>query len=49
MEVPELGVESEMQFLAYATATAMLDPSPTEQGQGLNLYPQREPQHQSGS
>ena len=27
MEVPRLGVESELQLLAYATATAMLDPN----------------------
>ena len=27
MEVPRLGVESELQLLAYATATAMPDPS----------------------
>ena len=27
MEVPSLGVESELQPLAYATATAMPDPS----------------------
>ena len=27
MEVPRLGVESELQLLAYATATAMQDPS----------------------
>ena len=27
MEVPRLGVESELQLLAYATATATLDPS----------------------
>ena len=27
MEVPRLGVESEPQLLAYATATAMQDPS----------------------
>ena len=27
MEVPRLGVESELQLLAYATATAMWDPS----------------------
>ena len=26
MEVPRLGVESELQLLAYATATAMSDP-----------------------
>ena len=27
MEVPKLGVESELQLLAYTTATAMQDPS----------------------
>ena len=27
MEVPRLGVESELQLLAYATATAMPNPS----------------------
>ena len=27
MEVPRLGVESELQLLAYATVTAMPDPS----------------------
>ena len=27
MEVPRLGVESELQLLTYATAEAMLDPS----------------------
>ena len=27
MEVPRLGVESDLQLLAYATATAMQDPS----------------------
>ena len=27
MEVPRLGAESELQLLAYATATAMPDPS----------------------
>ena len=27
MEVPRLGVESELKLLAYATATAMQDPS----------------------
>ena len=27
MEVPRLGIESELQLLAYATATATLDPS----------------------
>ena len=28
MEVPRLGVESELQLPTYATATAMQDPSP---------------------
>ena len=36
MEVPGLGVESELQPLAYTTSTAMWDPYPTEQGQGSN-------------
>ena len=27
MEVPSLGVQSELQLLAYTTATATLDPS----------------------
>ena len=42
MEIPRLKVESELQLLAYTTATAtqlavMPDPQPTEQGgQGLN-------------
>ena len=39
MEVPRLGFESELQLLAYTTATATLDPQPTEQGQGSNLGP----------
>ena len=30
MEVPRLGVELELQLLAYTTATAMQDPQPTE-------------------
>ena len=30
MEVPRLGVESELQLLAYTTAIAMQDPQPTE-------------------
>ena len=33
MEVPSLGVESELQLLAYTTATAMWDPS-----RACNLY-----------
>ena len=39
MEVSSLGVESELQLLAYTTATATLDPQPTERGQGSNLPP----------
>ena len=39
MEVPRLGVKLEMQFLAYATATAMPDLKPPEQGQGSNPHP----------
>ena len=35
-EVPRLGVESELQLPIYTTATAMLDPQPTERGQGSN-------------
>ena len=35
MEVPMLGVESEVQLPAYATATAMTDPS-----QVCDLQPQ---------
>ena len=31
VEVPRLGVESELQLLAYAIATATLDPPPTPQ------------------
>ena len=34
MEVLRLGVKSDLQLLAYATAIAMPDPYPTEQGQG---------------
>ena len=41
MEVPRLGVQSELQLLAYATATAWQDPQPTEWGQGSNPYPHR--------
>ena len=39
VEVPRRGVESELQLPAYTTATATRDPSPTEQGQGLNPCP----------
>ena len=45
MEAPRLGVESELQPLAYDRATATQDPSrvcnlnPTEQGQGSNPQP----------
>ena len=57
IEVPRLGVKSELQLPAYTTQpqhpgsepslrhtpqfTGMLDPQPTEQGQGSNLHPQR--------
>ena len=40
MKVPRLGFKSELQLLAYTTATAMPDPQPTELGQGLNPLPQ---------
>ena len=30
MEIPRPGAESELQLLAYATATAMSDPQPTK-------------------
>ena len=36
MEVPGLGVESELQLPAYTTATAMPHPQPAEQVQGQN-------------
>jgi len=39
MEAPRLGFESELQLLDYATATATLDPQPTERGQRSNLHP----------
>ena len=38
MEVPRLGVESELQLPSCTTATVMPDPQPTE-GQGLNSHP----------
>ena len=44
MEVPRIGVESELQLSAYATATATRDPSYTyhlhhSSGQGWILHP----------
>ena len=39
MEIPRLGVQSELQVLAYTTVTAMPDPQPTERGWGSNLQP----------
>ena len=39
MEIPRLGVKSELQLPAYATATATPDPYPTEWGQGSNPHP----------
>ena len=38
---PGQGIKSELQLRAYTTATARLDPQPTEQGQGSNLHPHR--------
>ena len=39
MEVPRLGVESVLQQLTYATATAMPDPSPVcNPGRGLQQH-----------
>ena len=35
---PKLGVESELNLLAYSTATAMPDPYSTEPGQGAKQY-----------
>ena len=37
MEIPRLGVKSELQLLAYTTATAMWNPSHSQQHQILNL------------
>ena len=39
MDVPRLGVDSELQLPTYTTATAMSDPEPSEQGQGSNPCP----------
>ena len=39
MEVSRLGVELELQLLAYTTTTATQDLQPTEEGQGSNLHP----------
>ena len=47
MEVPRLRVELQLQLPAYITATATLDPWPTEQGQGWSKP--RAPGHLSGS
>ena len=40
MEVPRLGVKSELQLPVYTTTTAVPDPQLAEQGQGLNPHPQ---------
>ena len=37
MEVPRLGVESELQLLAYTTATAMPDPNPLSEARDRTL------------
>ena len=39
MEVPRVGVQSELQLPAYTIGTAMPDPQSTEQGQGSNPHP----------
>ena len=39
MEVPRLGVKSELQLPTYTTVTTTLDPPPTAHSQGLNLRP----------
>ena len=39
MEIPRLWVESELQLLVYATATAMLYPIPTEQARDWTCIP----------
>ena len=39
MEVSRLGIEVELQLLAYTTATAISDPQPTERGQESHLCP----------
>ena len=39
MELPQLGVGPELQLPAYTTATAILEPSPTDQDQGSNPSP----------
>ena len=39
MEVPRLGLELDLQLLAYTTATAMRDTQAIEQGQGSNVHP----------
>ena len=36
VEVPRLGVQSELLLPAYTTATATPDPEPTERGQAWN-------------
>ena len=40
MEVPRLGIKSELQLPTYAPAMELPDPQPTECSQGLNLHPQ---------
>ena len=39
MEVPKLGVKSQLQLPAYPTATATLDLELTHRGQGSNPHP----------
>ena len=48
MEVPRLGVESELEMLAYTTATAMADPSHSS-WQRWSLNPLSEARNQTCS
>ena len=41
VEVPRLGVESELRLWPAPQLVATLDPSPTEQGQGSDPRPHR--------
>ena len=39
MDVPGLRGQIRAAAVAYTTAAAILDPQPTDRGQGLNLHP----------
>ena len=54
VEIPRLAVESELQPLAYTTATGAQAPQLAEQGQGSNPHPHRYqldslPRHHNGN